>query len=79
MLLLCAQRFLTHELAEIASQVQPGLLILYPIAPSESRSEDGATPIIGFAISFPSVDVESSSRVTYRVNNVYQQMELGLD
>jgi len=52
-----------------------GLLILYPLDPGEAKSENGDTPIIAFAISFPTVNGESASKVTYTVNNVYQREE----
>ncbi len=64
-------------LREIRSE-EEGLLMLYPLDSGNGKSEeDSALPILGFAISFPSVNELSSTKVTYTVNNVYQQEELG--
>jgi hypothetical protein len=52
-----------------------GLLIIYPIHADDNKSEVGDVPITAFAISFPTVDAASASKVTYTVNNVYQQNE----
>lgn len=58
-----------------------GLLLLYPLwwgDRSEMRVEANAydTPILGFAISFPTVAPRDATRVQYVVNNVYWSQEL---
>jgi hypothetical protein len=52
-----------------------GLLILYPIDSGDRRAETDETPILGFAVSFPTVRGEPTT-VKYIVTNVYQQMEM---
>lgn len=56
-----------------------GLLILYPLAADEDKAEKDDTPILGFAISFPSVGALGDTPITYIVGNVYQQQEMDLD
>jgi hypothetical protein len=56
-----------------------GLLILYPLVADDSKAEESDTPILGFAISFPSVGANGDTPITYIVGNVYQQQELELD
>lgn len=56
-----------------------GLLILYPLDPDDEKAEKVDTPILGFAISFPSVGELGDTPVTYIVGNVYQQQEMDLD
>lgn len=68
-----------------------GLLILYPVNGEDShwaddleklekteKVESTATgiPVLGFAISFPTVDLASASKVRYIVNNVYFEQEV---
>jgi len=58
---------------------EEGVLILYPL--DATRDEPGTpdwAPILGFAISFPSVPELSATRVTYRCNNVFDQQERAL-
>lgn len=63
-----------------------GLLILYPLDPE--RKDDSSfggkvepdamdIPVLGFAISFPTVDAQHVSKVRYVVNNVYHTQEFG--
>ena len=54
-----------------------GLLILYLIEADKEKSENEDRPLVGFVLSFPAVDGASASQVTYTVNNVYQQQEMG--
>jgi hypothetical protein len=56
-----------------------GLLILYPLLADQEKAELEDTPILGFVISFPSVDALGDTPVTYIVGNVYQQQEMNLD
>ena len=56
-----------------------GLLVLYPLVADEDKAERNDTPILGFAISFPSVGVLGDTPITYIVGNVYQQQEMDLD
>ena len=65
-----AGRFLRQQRAP-----SEGLLILYPLNPDKDNSENGDVPIVGFVLSFPAVEDALASRVTYTVNNVYQQDE----
>ena len=53
--------------------------LLYPIDGREGNVEAEAEhiPVLGFAISFPHVDFEQVSTVSYQVNNVYYQQEYG--
>ena len=58
--------------------VTEGLLLLYPIdSTGNVEAEAEHTPVLGFAISFPRVDSEQASTVSYQVNNVYYQQEHG--
>jgi len=50
-----------------------GLLLIYPFFPPPAESS--ITPLIGFAVSFPGAT--PSTRVTYRVNNLYWTQEIG--
>ena len=50
-----------------------GLLILYPINPSDEKAESADVPVLGFAISFPEVDKSRSTPVDYIVGNVFQR------
>jgi hypothetical protein len=54
---------------------QRGLLLVYPLNPQDKV--DGAMPVIGFGLSFPAN--LSGGTVTYRVNNVYWNQELGAE
>ena len=55
-----------------------GLLLLYPLDGQRKLEKDVEdVPALGFAISFPYVDSEKASTVTYKVNNVYYEQELG--
>lgn len=56
-----------------------GLLILYPLVADDDKAKKSDTPILGFAISFPSVGVLGDTPITYIVGNVYQQQEMNLD
>jgi len=49
-----------------------GHLILYPLVSTEGRRE-GVPPFLAFAISFPAVAEDSATKITYVVNNVYEQ------
>ena len=51
-----------------------GLLIIYPIKPGDGKSESDITPIIGFGLSFPTVNGNKST-VDYKVNSVFERME----
>ena len=64
-----------------------GLLILYPLDGSDSstagiegtekvQADAVDVPVLGFAISFPAVDLERASKVEYIVNNVYFAQEV---
>lgn len=53
-----------------------GLLVIYPLDPGDDKGKDETTPIVAFAISFPAVPGGGASKVSYMVNNVYQQLEL---
>ena len=56
-----------------------GLLVLYPLASNEGQVEgECSKPILGFAISFPSVDSLGDTPIVYVSNNIYQQMEMQL-
>ena len=58
--------------------VTKGLLLLYPInGTGYVEAEAEHIPVLGFAISFPLVDSEQASIVSYQVNNVYYQQEYG--
>jgi hypothetical protein len=60
---------------EVRSE-QEGVLILYPLQSDDDNAEDGnELPILGFAISFPTVSALTATHVTYEVNNVYQLQE----
>lgn len=59
-----------------------GLLLLYAIEPTGGDAKDyGALdptkPLFGLAVSFPATKGERT--ISYRVNNVYWQMELGVE
>lgn len=67
-----------------------GLLLLYPLDPNDEAGKKDAhryidkvesdakdTPVLGFGISFPFVDLSMASMVKYVVNNVYYQQEFG--
>jgi hypothetical protein len=57
-----------------------GLLLLYPLdGRDDEKVEANAVgiPVLGFAISFPTVDPEKASKVQYVVNNVYYTQEFG--
>jgi hypothetical protein len=51
-----------------------GLLMLYPLESDDGKAESGATPFVGFAISFPTTD-GNTSQVTYVNNNVSSRQE----
>ena len=51
-------------------------MILYPLHADDTKAERADIPIVAFAISFPAVDGQAASKVSYTVNNVYQQQEL---
>jgi hypothetical protein len=53
---------------------QNGLLLLYPLSPSNERVE-GNLPAIGFGFSFPGSG--NARPVTYKVNNVFWSQEYG--
>lgn len=60
---------------------QNGLLMLYPLSwgledEAKVEAEARGTPILGFAISFPTVGAEDASHVRYVVNNVYWNQEI---
>jgi len=56
-----------------------GLLLLYPLDPAAPRNEgldlDLDEPLLGFYLSFP----RGTTSVRYQVNNVYWQLDMGLD
>jgi hypothetical protein len=58
-----------------------GLLLLYPLDTQRPRAEglalDFEDPLLGFYVSFPSST--SSHPVKYQVNNVFWQLDMGLD
>jgi hypothetical protein len=54
-----------------------GLLLLYPLDPTQAKGSATDDPIIGYAISFPGSD--RAQPVEYVVNNVYYQQEQGFD
>jgi hypothetical protein len=56
-----------------------GLLVLHPLLPDKKKAEKADTPILGFVISFPSVDALGDTPITYIVGNIYQQQELDID
>ncbi|MDC0176162.1 Z1 domain-containing protein [Planctomycetaceae bacterium] len=51
-----------------------GLLMLYPLESGDDKAESGDIPFLGFAISFPTTD-GNTSQVRYTVNNVYSREE----
>jgi hypothetical protein len=55
-----------------------GLLIIYPLEPDDQKSElgVGGPPIFGFGISFPGNPDDAG--VSYVVNRVYQDQEIGV-
>jgi hypothetical protein len=65
-----------------------GLLLIYPLDGADGEdpadndkveSDAHEIPVIGCAISFPTVHSAEASKVKYVVGNVYYQQELGLD
>ncbi len=56
-----------------------GLLLLYPLDPAAPRAAgldlDLEEPLMGFYVSFP----HGTTSVRYQVNNVYWQLDMGLD
>jgi hypothetical protein len=52
-------------------QEEEGLLVLYPLSPDDEKAENTDLPILGFAVSFPTV--WNALSVTHLVNNVYSQ------
>jgi hypothetical protein len=66
--------------ARIVRSPERGLLILYPLDSTGDKGETADLPILGFAISFPSLDARGQDTpVTYIVGNVYQRQELEVD
>ncbi|WP_233224517.1 Z1 domain-containing protein [Thiomonas sp. X19] len=58
----------------------PGLLMLYPLAPSgagEAVPEGWDRPIMAFAISFPSTEGGDGVKVEYKVDHLYWEKEYG--
>lgn len=58
---------------EVARQLRPsthGLLLIYPVVPTEGRWPDHEPPFMGLAFSFPSS--HTARAVDYRVNRVWQ-------
>jgi len=53
-----------------------GLLLLYPLDPSETNLED-SPPIVGFAVSFP--HSAHTATIEYVVTNTYWNEELGIE
>ena len=56
----------------------PGLLLVYPLSPAGAKGfvpEGWSTPVIGFAVSFPSSD--SGVVVEYKVDHLYWEQEYG--
>jgi hypothetical protein len=51
---------------------QEGLLIIYPITPPEEHAVDSVVPFMGFAVSFPGIDMDDDIPVEYVVNPVVQ-------
>lgn len=69
------------NIREVRSE-QNGLLMLYPMSwgPDDDEKvadEARGTPILGFAVSFPTVESGGASQVQYVVNNVYWKQEVG--
>jgi hypothetical protein len=52
--------------------VKNGLLLLYPLDPAEINFN---TPVVGFAISFPTS--KTAKCLKYKVNNIYWEQEFG--
>ncbi|MBU1377073.1 MAG: Z1 domain-containing protein [Alphaproteobacteria bacterium] len=52
-----------------------GLLLIYPLDPSEWKLDGPAGPIIGIGVSFP--ETAGARPVRYSVNNIYWQQEFG--
>lgn len=52
-----------------------GLLLLYPLDPSEGGLPAGSSPIIGFGVSFPSSS--NAKEIAYEVNNIYWDQQYG--
>jgi len=61
---------------EITGHPEKGLLFLYHLDPTEAGFEEGSTPILAFAISFPGSD--SSVKVDYLVNNILWEQEYAI-
>jgi len=58
---------------EVARQLRPsthGLLLIYPVVPTEGRWPQAESPFMGLAFSFPSS--HTARAVDYRVNRVWQ-------
>ncbi len=58
---------------EVARQLRPrthGLLLIYPVVPTDHRWPDNEQPFMGLAFSFPSSHTARS--VDYRVNKIWQ-------
>ncbi|HNY31362.1 MAG TPA: Z1 domain-containing protein [Fibrobacteria bacterium] len=60
----------------IIGHPEKGLLFLYHLDPIEAGFEEGSTPILAFAASFPGSD--SSVKVDYLVNNILWEQEYAL-
>jgi hypothetical protein len=74
-----AERLATHRKpgarvsGDITRQLRPtsrGLLLIYPVVPTEGRWPDTEQPFLGLAFSFPSS--HTARAVDYRVNRVFQ-------
>ena len=70
------------KLREVKALVEgaaaPGLLLVYPLSPAGAKGfvpEGWNTPVIGFAVSFPSSD--SGVVVEYKVDHLYWEQEYG--
>jgi hypothetical protein len=55
-----------------------GLLLLYPLDPVIAGMDFDDVPVLGFGVSFPRSGDEQTA-VSYRVNNVYWQLELAVE
>jgi hypothetical protein len=61
--------------AKKARSIRPkerGLLLVYLL---RNLSDEGAAPLVGYAVSFP--DSETAQDIEYRVNSIYWQQEFG--
>lgn len=54
-----------------------GVLLVYLIQPTVEVGSTGATPYIGFAISFPTSSLGAASAIDYFANAVYRDLEVG--